>query len=134
MASDIEDIYALSPMQQGMLFHTLYEQAAGDYINQIRVTVDNLDVSRFRQAWQATVQAQEVLRSGYFWQGQLEWPCQVVYRQASLPIEELDWRAMPELEQELQNLQQAQRRQGFDLARAPLVRVLLVRTGSSAMS
>ncbi|XSS61408.1 amino acid adenylation domain-containing protein [Pseudomonas sp. B11] len=129
VASDIEDIYALSPMQQGMLFHTLYEQAAGDYINQIRVTVDNLDVSRFRQAWQATVQAQEVLRSGYFWQGQLEWPCQVVYRQASLPIEELDWRAMPELEQELQNLQQAQRRQGFDLARAPLVRVLLVRTG-----
>ncbi|ERO64923.1 non-ribosomal peptide synthetase, partial [Pseudomonas piscis] len=129
VASDIEDIYALSPMQQGMLFHTLYEQTAGDYINQIRVTVDNLDVSRFRQAWQATVQAQEVLRSGYFWQGQLEWPCQVVYRQASLPIEELDWRAMPELEQELQNLQQAQRRQGFDLARAPLVRVLLVRTG-----
>jgi amino acid adenylation domain-containing protein/non-ribosomal peptide synthase protein (TIGR01720 family) len=127
VADEIEDIYSLSPMQQGMLFHTLYEEEAGDYINQIRVTVENLDLARFRQAWQATVQAHEVLRSGFFWQGQLEWPCQVVYRQAQLSIEELDWRAMPELQQELQSLQQAQRRQGFDLARAPLVRVLLVR-------
>jgi amino acid adenylation domain-containing protein/non-ribosomal peptide synthase protein (TIGR01720 family) len=127
-ADAIEDIYSLSPMQQGMLFHTLYEQAAGDYINQIRVTVDNLDVARFQHAWDATVQAHDVLRSGFFWEGQLEWPCQVVYREARLPIDVLDWRAMPERELELQNLQEAQRRQGFDLTKAPLVRLVLVRT------
>ncbi|MCR4542411.1 condensation domain-containing protein, partial [Pseudomonas sp. 18.1.10] len=128
VADAVEDIYSLSPMQQGMLFHTLYEQAAGDYINQIRVTAEGLDVARFQRAWQATVQAHEVLRSGFFWEGQLEWPCQVVYREADLPIEVLDWRAMPERELELQNLQDAQRRQGFDLTRAPLARLLLVRT------
>jgi len=127
-ANVIEDIYTLSPMQQGMLFHTLYEQAAGDYINQIRVTVEGLDVARFQQAWDATVQAHDVLRSGFFWEGQLEWPCQVVYREARLPIEVLDWRAMPERELELRSLQQAQRDQGFDLAKAPLVRLVLVRT------
>ncbi|SDM94588.1 non-ribosomal peptide synthetase [Pseudomonas azotoformans] len=127
-ADAIEDLYTLSPMQQGMLFHTLYEQAAGDYINQIRVTAEGLDVARFQQAWDATVQAHDVLRSGFFWEGQLEWPCQVVYREARLPIEHLDWRAMPERELELHNLQQAQRRQGFDLAKAPLVRLVLVRT------
>ncbi len=127
-ADAIEDIYSLSPMQQGMLFHTLYEQAAGDYINQIRVTVDNLDVARFQHAWDATVQAHDVLRSGFFWEGQLEWPCQVVYREARLPIDVLDWRAMPEREAELQNLQEAQRRQGFDLTKAPLVRLVLART------
>ncbi|WP_346098914.1 condensation domain-containing protein, partial [Pseudomonas veronii] len=127
-AEAIEDIYTLSPMQQGMLFHTLYEQAAGDYINQIRVTVDGLDMVRFQQAWDATVQAHDVLRSGFFWQGQLEGPCQVVYRHARLPIEVLDWRAMPERDLALHNLQQTQRRQGFDLAKAPLVRLVLVRT------
>ncbi|WP_426172795.1 amino acid adenylation domain-containing protein [Pseudomonas sp. DWRC1-1] len=127
-AEAVEDIYTLSPMQQGMLFHTLYEQAAGDYINQIRVTADGLDVTRFQQAWDATVQAHDVLRSGFFWEGQLEWPCQVVYREARLVIEQLDWRAMPERELELQNLQEAQRRQGFDLSKAPLVRLVLVRT------
>jgi amino acid adenylation domain-containing protein/non-ribosomal peptide synthase protein (TIGR01720 family) len=127
-ADGIEDIYTLSPMQQGMLFHTLYEQAAGDYINQIRVTVEGLDVARFQQAWDVTVQAHDVLRSGFFWEGQLEWPCQVVYREARLPIEHLDWRAMPERDLALQNLQETQRRQGFDLAKAPLVRLVLVRT------
>ncbi|NWE03700.1 amino acid adenylation domain-containing protein [Pseudomonas sp. IPO3749] len=127
-ADAVEDIYTLSPMQQGMLFHTLYEQAAGDYINQIRVTADGLDVARFQQAWDATVQAHDVLRSGFFWEGQLEWPCQVVYREARLVIEHLDWRAMPERELELQSLQEAQRRQGFDLTKAPLVRLVLVRT------
>ena len=127
-AEAIEDIYTLSPMQQGMLFHTLYEQAAGDYINQIRVTAEGLDVARFQQAWDATVQAHDVLRSGFFWEGQLEWPCQVVYREARLPIDVLDWQAMPERETELQNLQEAQRRQGFDLTKAPLVRLVLVRT------
>ncbi len=127
-ADGIDDIYTLSPMQQGMLFHTLYEQAAGDYINQIRVTAEGLDVARFQRAWDATVQAHDVLRSGFFWEGQLEWPCQVVYREARLPIELLDWRAMPEPELALQDLQQAQRRQGFELAKAPLVRLVLVRT------
>jgi len=127
-ADAIEDLYTLSPMQQGMLFHSLYEQAAGDYINQIRVSVDGLDVSRFQQAWDATVQAHDVLRSGFFWEGQLDWPCQVVYRAARLPVEVLDWRAMPECEQALQDLQQAQRRQGFNLSHAPLMRLLLVRT------
>ncbi|MGR6616182.1 amino acid adenylation domain-containing protein [Pseudomonas rhodesiae] len=127
-ADAIEDLYTLSPMQQGMLFHSLYEQAAGDYINQIRVSVDGLDVPRFQQAWDATVQAHDVLRSGFFWEGQLDWPCQVVYRAARLPVEVLDWRAMPECEQALQDLQQAQRRQGFNLSHAPLMRLLLVRT------
>ena len=39
----IEDIYPLSPMQHGMLFHSLYEQASGDYLNQLRVDVHGLD-------------------------------------------------------------------------------------------
>ena len=52
-AGEIEDLYPLSPMQQGMLFHSLYEQAAGNYINQLRVDVHGLDMARFRTAWQA---------------------------------------------------------------------------------
>jgi hypothetical protein len=35
----------LSPMQQGMLFHTLYDQQAGNYINQMRVEVQGLDAT-----------------------------------------------------------------------------------------
>ena len=42
----IDDIYPLSPMQQGMLFHTLLEHGGGDYINQMRLDVDGVDPSR----------------------------------------------------------------------------------------
>ena len=52
---EVEDIYPLSPMQQGMLFHSLYEQASSDYINQMRVDVSGLDIPRFRAAWQSAL-------------------------------------------------------------------------------
>lgn len=47
-ACEVEDLYPLSPMQQGMLFHSLYQQEAGDYINQLRVDIDGLHPESFR--------------------------------------------------------------------------------------
>ena len=53
--SRVEDIYPLSPMQQGMLFQSLYGQGSGDYINQMRVDIQGLDVARFQAAWQVAM-------------------------------------------------------------------------------
>lgn len=82
----IADLYPLSPMQQGMLFHSLYEEGAGDYINQMQVEVEGLDVARFRLAWEATLEAHDVLRSGFVWEGELGRPLQVVHKSVSLPL------------------------------------------------
>lgn len=95
-AGQLDDIYPLSPMQQGLLFHTLYEQAAGEYVNQLRVDVQGLDAERFRAAWQATVATQDILRSGFVWQGEWEQPLQVVHKQVQLPFTALDWRERDE--------------------------------------
>nr|WP_255457075.1 non-ribosomal peptide synthetase [Pantoea sp. Tr-811] len=127
-AVQVADIYPLSPMQQGMLFHTLYEQQAGSYINQLQVDVDGLDVKRFGQAWQAALEAHPTLRSGFFWQGTLEQAVQVVHKQVELPITEYDWRGQPALQQALQALAEGERQQGFALDQAPLLRLVLVRT------
>ncbi|USS54776.1 non-ribosomal peptide synthase/polyketide synthase [Pseudomonas kermanshahensis] len=129
-ASQIADVYPLSPMQQGMLFHTLYEEQAGNYINQLRVDVDGLDVERFRQAWQAALDAHPVLRSGFVWQGTLDQAVQVVHKRVALPFTEHDWRGLPELEHALQTLAAGEREQGFTLDQAPLLRLVLVRTGA----
>ena len=48
----VEDLYPLSPMQQGMLFHTLAEPGSGVYVEQIRLGLQGLDPSRFRAAWE----------------------------------------------------------------------------------
>src|SRR6202008_3870271 len=73
-AAQIADIYPLSAMQQGMLFHSLYEQATGDYINQVRLDVEGLDPQRFQHAWQAAVDNHDILRSSFVWQGQVARP------------------------------------------------------------
>ncbi|WP_447739002.1 non-ribosomal peptide synthase/polyketide synthase [Pseudomonas laurentiana] len=127
-AEQVADIYPLSPMQQGMLFHSLYEQQAGSYINQLRVDVDGLDVPRFKQAWQAALAAHPILRSGFVWQGTLQQAVQVVHKQVALPCAEHDWRGQPALEQALQMLADSERQQGFNLGQAPLLRLVLVRT------
>ncbi|NWD27691.1 non-ribosomal peptide synthetase, partial [Pseudomonas yamanorum] len=128
---DIEDIYPLSPMQQGMLFHSLYQQAGGDYINQMRVDVQGLDVERFRAAWQAAVQAHESLRSGFIWDSQQQLPVQIVHRHVEVPFTVHDWQSRIDLDHGLQQLADAEREQGFDLLAAPLLRLVLVRTGAA---
>ncbi|WP_259740971.1 amino acid adenylation domain-containing protein, partial [Pseudomonas poae] len=129
---EVEDLYPLSPMQQGMLFQSLYGAGSGDYINQMRIDVQGLDVPRFCRAWQAAVDRHEILRSGFLWQTELEQPLQVVYKQARLPFTELDWRQRADCVQALDGLAQAARTQGFVLEQAPLLSLQVVRTAASS--
>ncbi|SCX53462.1 non-ribosomal peptide synthase domain TIGR01720/amino acid adenylation domain-containing protein [Pseudomonas sp. NFACC32-1] len=123
----VEDIYPLSPMQQGMLFHTLYEQQAGNYINQLRVDVEGLQVERFRQAWQAAMDAHEVLRSSFVWEGDFKRALQVVHKRVEVEFLFHDGHANPGLSRDLDALALAQRQQGFALDAAPLLRLAVVR-------
>ncbi|MDA3351781.1 non-ribosomal peptide synthase/polyketide synthase [Pseudomonas aeruginosa] len=123
----IEDIYPLSPMQHGMLFHSLYEQASGDYLNQLRVDVHGLDPARFRAAWQAALDSHDILRAGFLWQGDLEQPLQVIHKHLELPFAEHDWRGREALAEALDELAASERRRGFELEHAPLLRLVLVR-------
>ncbi|MBV6662338.1 amino acid adenylation domain-containing protein [Pseudomonas yamanorum] len=121
----IDDIYPLSPMQQGMLFHTLYEQGDDTYVNQLAVDVDGLEVERFRAAWQATLDAHDILRTGFIWQNGSQQPLQVVHRTVRLPLEVLDWRDAAV--QDTQAFAAQDRLRGFDLSQAPLMRLTLIR-------
>jgi len=131
-AAEVEDLYPLSPMQQGMLFQSLYGEGSGDYINQMRIDVHGLDVPRFHQAWQAAVERHEILRSGFVWQAELEAPLQVVYKQVRLPFVELDWQARDDAALSLDSLAESARAQGFVLEQAPLLSLTVVRTGGSS--
>jgi surfactin family lipopeptide synthetase C len=88
----IEDMYPLSPMQQGMLFHTLQSPDSGVYVEQMSCTLrGELDVRAFRRAWQRLVDRHTVLRTAFNWSRREE-PFQVVYRRVRLAWEEQDWR------------------------------------------
>ncbi|MCS4251614.1 non-ribosomal peptide synthase/polyketide synthase [Pseudomonas sp. BIGb0164] len=130
--AEVEDLYPLSPMQQGMLFQSLYGEGSGDYINQMRIDVQGLDVARFNQAWQAAVDRHEILRSGFLWQAELEQPLQVVHKQVRMPFETLDWQQRADLDEALEALAASARTQGFVLEQAPLLSLSVVRTGASS--
>ncbi|WP_342366742.1 non-ribosomal peptide synthase/polyketide synthase [Pseudomonas fluorescens] len=129
--AQIEDLYPLSPMQQGMLFQSLYSEGSGDYINQMRVEVQGLDVPRFHLAWQAAVDNHEILRSGFLWQNGLTQPLQVVYKQLQLGLVEHDWQDRNDRDASLDGLAATLRAQGFALEQAPLLNLVVVRTGPS---
>lgn len=126
---DIEDIYPLSPMQQGILFDTLYAPQAGVYFEQAgrRVTAE-LDPAALRRAWQRVVERHPVLRTAFVWQSGRE-PFQVVRRRRELPWQELDWRGLAPAEQSarLNAFLAEDRRRGFKLDAPPLLRVTLIR-------
>uniref|UniRef100_UPI0028A639DA non-ribosomal peptide synthetase n=1 Tax=Pseudomonas sp. TaxID=306 RepID=UPI0028A639DA len=128
-AGNIEDLYPLSPMQQGMLFHSLYSHTQGDYITQLCVDVDDLDPLAFRAAWDAAVHAHAILRTSFVWELGLAQPVQLVQRRVELPFSLLDWRQHSDCAQALQALADTERARGFDLHSAPLLRLCLVRTG-----
>src|SRR5262245_61682370 len=102
---NIQDIYALSPLQDGILFHHLMASEGDPYVisNEMAFTYGAL-LDRFLSAVQQVVDRHDILRTAFVWRG-LSQPAQVVWRQAQLSVTELklDPRQGPIAEQLLQH-------------------------------
>ncbi|MFI9379912.1 non-ribosomal peptide synthase/polyketide synthase [Kutzneria sp. NPDC052558] len=122
----VEDIYPLTPLQAGMVFHSLVDGSSGAYFNQVQLRLTGIeDVVAFAKAWQRVVDRTPVLRSRIVWDGLAE-PVQVVQREVTLPVTILDWTA-DDLDDKLRELLDNDRAGGLDLAAAPLMRVTLAK-------
>ncbi|WP_370601383.1 non-ribosomal peptide synthase/polyketide synthase [Pseudomonas nitroreducens] len=128
LPAGVEDLYPLSPMQQGMLFHALDVPGSSLYVNQLRVDLDGLDEARFLDAWRAVIARHANLRTGFLASADSA-PLQFVLREVQLPVQSFDWRDQSVSEQQLDSVADAQRNLGFDLAKPPLQRLALVRLG-----
>ncbi|MBP5974299.1 amino acid adenylation domain-containing protein [Brasilonema sp. CT11] len=128
---NIEDLYELSPMQQGMLFHTLYAPESEIYFEQLLcILCGELNFPTFQQAWQQVVARHPVLRSSFYWE-EIEKPLQMVSKQMELPWVELDWRHLTpnEQQQNLEDFLEGDRQKEFDLSQAPLMRFTIIQLG-----
>lgn len=128
---NIEDIYTLSPTQEGMLFHILTDRDLGMYIEQILCTLSGkLNISAFERAWQQILDRHPSLRSGFIYKN-LDKPHQVVYREVRLVIEQYDWchLSTQQQEQQLNAFVQSDRKRGFQLSEPPLMRLTLIQVG-----
>lgn len=145
----IEDIYPLSPVQQGMLFHSLYSSQIGSssadvdsdnrsavisggvYFNQMLFDLfGSLDIDHLYSAWQFVVDRHTILRTGFF-SAQLSQPMQLVYRNKKITINTHDWRNFSDrkCDQLREYIIEQDKQEGFDLTVAPLMRVSLIQLG-----
>ncbi|MEU0878094.1 non-ribosomal peptide synthase/polyketide synthase [Lentzea sp. NPDC005914] len=83
---DVEDVYPLTPLQSGMVFHSIDDADA--YVDRLELLVD-VDLERFRAAWQRVIARTPALRADIVWEG-VDEPVQVVRREQS-PLLRLDF-------------------------------------------
>ena len=127
---DLETILPLSPLQEGLMFHALYDEAAPDvYTVQIGVRFEGVfDDARMRTAAQALLRRHANLRATIHHRG-LEHPVQVIGREVPLPWHEVDLSALEGVDQRarLDELLAADRLKRFELSAGPLLRFTLLR-------
>ncbi|MEJ2636842.1 MAG: amino acid adenylation domain-containing protein [Calditrichia bacterium] len=128
---NIEDFYPLSPMQQGMLFHTLYAPDSGVYVEQMNCTLEgNLNITAFRESWQQIINRHSILRTSFLTKG-LKEPIQMVHRNVEVPLEIKDIRDLKGKESQdfFAEFIENECHAGFELSKVPLMRLALIQEG-----
>jgi len=125
----IEGVYRLSGLQEGMLFHGLYDGQVGSYVTQFAAELVNPDLQIFQKSWDLIMERHSILRSG-FYHDVFRVPVQCVNREVRMPVEVMDYREMEEEDRQLavMRMQEDDRLKGFDFKKAPLIRITLIRT------
>ncbi|MFC5181380.1 non-ribosomal peptide synthetase [Actinomadura harenae] len=126
--SQLQDVWPLSPLQQGLFFHARYAGASADvYTAQAVVELRGpLDTAALKAAAAALLRRHANLRAA-FRQRKEGTPVQVIVREVRTPWEEIDLSAHPDAEAEAARVADRERARPFDLAKPPLVRFVLLR-------
>jgi amino acid adenylation domain-containing protein/FkbM family methyltransferase len=122
-AANVQDIYPLAPLQEGILFHHLMEGESDPYILGSLYSFDSRQrLESYLEAMQAVIDRHDILRTGVVWEGLSE-PVQVVWRKAVLPVEEIALEARDGVAQLRERYNPRSYR--MDVRRAPMLHVAI---------
>lgn len=125
---NVDDVFALTPMQQGMLYHCIAEPNSGVFIEHFTCVLEGeLDTAIFQRCWEQLIARHPPLRTMFLWDG-VDVPLQIVRSQVRVPWVEEDWSDCSQTERQLRlsDFLARDRERGFDLAEAPLMRMALL--------
>ncbi|UCH96789.1 MAG: AMP-binding protein, partial [Candidatus Aminicenantes bacterium] len=129
---NIEDVYALTPLQEGLLFHYLEDpahQRNQPYLVQLCLDISgHIKWTLFKKAWQVVVETNEMMRTVFRWE-QLEKPVQVVLKKNNLQIHFYDYSHKTHIDQKklTKKLINEDKNKKFNLHQVPL-RITLCKT------
>ncbi|WP_144109533.1 non-ribosomal peptide synthetase [Paraburkholderia sp. BCC1886] len=128
--ADIEDVYPATPLQQGLLFHSLLKPDA--YVNRKRLTLHGaLDIDAMRSAWRTVVERHAVLRTRFV-RAHGGGMLQVVHKRVPEPFSVTDWRTRDDYEQAFTHWFDKRAAARIDLNAAPLMHATLFRRPDGA--
>jgi amino acid adenylation domain-containing protein len=130
---NLETSFPLSQMQRGMLFQCQLTDRGSIYMLQWVITLhEEVNILYFMQAWNDVLARHDILRSSFRWEDTEE-PMQDIYINISLPFEQQDWQHLSKTEQQnkLEEFLKLDRKKGFNLNEAPLMRLTLIRLGAN---
>ncbi|WP_432339519.1 amino acid adenylation domain-containing protein [Bacillus tequilensis] len=130
-ANSIQDIYPLSYMQEGMLFHSLLQKDSQAYVEQASFTIEGkVNPQYFQNSINALVARHDIFRTIFISQ-HVSSPQQVVLRERNVIVQEKDITHLNEEKQSqfIEQLKEEDRAQGFQLQKDMLMRITLIQTG-----
>ncbi|WP_276324146.1 non-ribosomal peptide synthetase [Paraburkholderia flava] len=125
--AQIDDLYPATPLQGGLLFHSLLKTGRGVYVNQRRLTLRGpLDSMVLQAVWETLIARHGILRTGFVWAHGGD-ALQVVYKRIATPYAQHDWAASTQTEYDarIAGWLRDDLARGFDPADAPLLRINL---------
>jgi bacitracin synthase 3 len=130
----IQNIYPLTPMQEGMLFHSLLEKGSSAYFEQAVLSVKGeVNVDLFEKSFNRLIQRYEILRTVFRYE-KVDKPVQIVLteREAQVYVEDLSGLEEKAKEVSVESFIRKDKQKGFDLTRDFLMRISILKTGPSA--
>nr|WP_281499690.1 non-ribosomal peptide synthetase/type I polyketide synthase [Muricauda sp. SCSIO 64092] len=128
--------YRLSPLQEGILFHSLYSKFSDVYLEQLRIDlVGELEVEAVKASWNHILKSHSALRSGFLFQNSVA-PLQYVANHTEMPFAYFDYSSelQVDVDKKLAAFLENDRELGFEMEKAPLMRIGLIRTGKLSYS
>ncbi|HEX6912703.1 MAG TPA: amino acid adenylation domain-containing protein, partial [Longimicrobium sp.] len=128
-ARNVQDIYPLAPLQEGILFHHLLTPDADPYLlPSLSCFERREELDAYLVALQAVIDRHDILRTSVAWE-ELPEPVQVVWRRARLDVEEVELDAADDAAQALWDRFDP-RHTRLDVRRAPVMRACVARDGA----
>ncbi|WP_189032798.1 non-ribosomal peptide synthetase, partial [Paenibacillus albidus] len=125
---EMKSIYNLSPMQQGMLFHSIMNPESASYFQQSSCRINGtLDVDILEQSLNILVDKHDVLRTNFLYE-KLKYPKQIVFKKRPLNImyHDISGLELSEKQAYLEQYKNIDKTKGFDLAREVLLRMSVI--------
>ena len=125
----IKDIYPLSPMQEGMLYHSLYDYSTSIYVRQVSYRLQgDLDIVRVEKSLNELVKRHDVLRTVFIHEG-IQQPVQVVMAERKVDFLYKDIREITGRDKKevfIREFKLKDRIRLFDLSKEVLMRIIVI--------